>query len=71
MAAAPDLLSPVDVAILHRETRTIAGHTCKVPTVGPTPEAERLTVDSLREHVAGRLGRATHDQAAREGRYVS
>jgi diacylglycerol O-acyltransferase len=51
-------LSEEDVRILALESPTIAGHMCKLVIVERPPEAEPLTLDALRRHVAGRLGQA-------------
>jgi diacylglycerol O-acyltransferase len=50
-------LAPEDLAILRLESPTIAGHTCKVLTVNPASGIGRLTVETLGEHLAGRLTR--------------
>ncbi len=51
-------LDPEDLAILRLESPRIAGHACKVLTVDPPSQGGPISVESLRDHVAARLGRA-------------
>jgi WS/DGAT/MGAT family acyltransferase len=50
-------LTAEDARILKLERGTIAGHGCSVIILDPPAAGDRPTLDSLRAHVAGRLGR--------------
>jgi hypothetical protein len=51
-------LSDEDLAILRLESPTVAGHTCKVLTVGPSGGGERLSLARLSDAIESRLERA-------------